>query len=351
VLFFVLQAAVGCEIFKQSNKIALVVTIIAGCHAITCVSIFFASFFKKASVARMSSVVLTLGFSVLSSFVGRGIFTSGVNWFLSFIPAISLGRCFYIALQWNHINNAFSTFVASFGLMIVMGIVFAVIGILLHSLINEPDSPLKLRFRGQQNIQAAAPNVDGMNDDVKNEMLTAMRSEDKLIRMIGLNKIYPSSRGGEGKYAVRDLGLSIGAGECLGLLGPNGAGKSTTISMLSGFLVPTSGDVLVNNRSILQSKDEIVKNLGVCPQFDVVWPELTVKDHLLFFARVKGTSRHFEMGRVQKIAEKLDLDGDPFNKASETLSGGMRRRLSIGISLLGDPKIWILDVISFLFDS
>jgi ABC-type multidrug transport system ATPase subunit len=82
---------------------------------------------------------------------------------------------------------------------------------------------------------------------------------------------------------------------------------------------------------------------GVCPQFDVVWDDLTVREHLLVFARLKGVEKAAEPAVIQQIAESVELDGDAFNQTASQLSGGMRRRLSIGISLIGRPKVWLLD--------
>eukprot|EP00475_Leptophrys_vorax_P019418 TRINITY_DN26527_c0_g1_i1.p1 TRINITY_DN26527_c0_g1~~TRINITY_DN26527_c0_g1_i1.p1 ORF type:complete len:841 (-),score=197.77 TRINITY_DN26527_c0_g1_i1:1482-3722(-) len=136
-VFFILQAIVGCDIFQRSNKAALIFALIGGCHAVACFSIFLSPFFKKASVARMTAAILTVGFSTLSSFVGKGAFSSGVAWFLSIFPIISLGRCFWIALQWNYISSASTMFLGSFCLMIGTGIVFLFLGILLHSMIHD----------------------------------------------------------------------------------------------------------------------------------------------------------------------------------------------------------------------
>jgi len=85
------------------------------------------------------------------------------------------------------------------------------------------------------------------------------------------------------------------------------------------------------------------RQLGVCPQFDCVWPDLTVRHTLEFYAAVKGVAGDRIRGAVQRSAEKVGLDGDSFSMAAGKLSGGQRRRLSIAISLLGDPDVIFLD--------
>ena len=88
---------------------------------------------------------------------------------------------------------------------------------------------------------------------------------------------------------------------------------------------------------------EVYTVLGICPQTDRVWDDLTVQQTLTFYARLKGVDRQHERALVQRIAEMVSLDGDAFGKRASTLSGGTRRRLSIAISLIGNPQVWLLD--------
>jgi ABC-type multidrug transport system ATPase subunit len=143
--------------------------------------------------------------------------------------------------------------------------------------------------------------------------------------------------------AVSELYLAVAANETLGLLGPNGAGKSTTLSVLSGVLSPTSGRCVVGGFDVSTELSSVYTHLGVCTQHDVVWPDLTVRQHLQFYARVKGVSSAYEGPLVQRIAEMVRLDGDPFWQPASALSGGMKRRLSLAVSLIGNPSIWVLD--------
>jgi ABC-type multidrug transport system ATPase subunit len=154
-----------------------------------------------------------------------------------------------------------------------------------------------------------------------------------------LRKQYP----GATKAAVVQLTLRMEYGEVFGLLGPNGAGKTTALSMMSGGLVPSAGTCHVAGYSVTTDVKKVNQVLGFCPQFDVVWDDMTVYQHLAFYSRLKGVPAAKLSVAVQQAAEKVQLDGDALHQTASTLSGGMRRRLSLGISLLADPPVVYLD--------
>ncbi|KAJ1444037.1 P-loop containing nucleoside triphosphate hydrolase protein, partial [Ochromonadaceae sp. CCMP2298] len=143
--------------------------------------------------------------------------------------------------------------------------------------------------------------------------------------------------------AVRDLSLALSLGECFGMLGPNGAGKSTTISILIGKLKASLGRQFVAGQDVGQNMAAVHRYIGVCPQFDVVWSDLTVAEHITFQARQRGVPTHMLSSKVQQAALAVGLDGDGFYTRAGDLSGGMRRRLSIAMSLVGDPPILFMD--------
>lgn len=143
-----------------------------------------------------------------------------------------------------------------------------------------------------------------------------------------------------GKVALDDLNLLIEKGQIYGLLGPNGAGKTTMISIVTGFLSKTSGNIFINGKN---TDDFPVKNkLALCPQFNIQWPNLTVWEHLTIFGMMRNLSGATLKNSVDKIIHDIDLE-DKKNIEASKLSGGMRRRLSIGISLMGDTEIIFLD--------
>ena len=124
-------------------------------------------------------------------------------------------------------------------------------------------------------------------------------------------------------------------------------GKSTTISILSGTLLATEGKQFVAGCDLKVDPNRIHKYVGICPQFDVVWHDLTVAEHLSFQARQRGVTQHRLTAEVQKAALAVGLDGDGFFTKAGLLSGGMRRRLSIAMSIVGDPPIVFMDGMLF----
>ena len=156
-----------------------------------------------------------------------------------------------------------------------------------------------------------------------------------------LRKVFP---GKLKKVAVQDLALIVAQGEVFGLLGPNGAGKSTTLNILTGFLTPNSGTAVVQGHDIRSDMNEIYGIMGVCPQDNLLWDRLTAKEHLSFYGRLKGLVGRELDAAVEAGLRSVNLwNGGVADKQVRTFSGGMKRRLSVAISLIGDPQVVYLD--------
>ena len=156
------------------------------------------------------------------------------------------------------------------------------------------------------------------------------------IQAKGLTKDYGAKR------AVDNLNLEIANGELFALLGINGAGKTTSIKMLSGLTQPTAGEALLLGDSMTHDSARAKAHNGISPQETAVARNLTVLENLAFMARVYGANAKTADKKANDIAAQLGLS-DVGKAKAKTLSGGMQRRLSIGMALISEPKILFLD--------
>jgi len=142
--------------------------------------------------------------------------------------------------------------------------------------------------------------------------------------------------------AVGGVGFSIEEGETFGLLGPNGAGKTTSISMVAGLLEPDAGEIVVAGTPISPSSVAGKEAIGLVPQDLAIYPDLTATENLTFFGRLYGMKGDELSTRVAEVLEVIGLT-DRKDDLTKEFSGGMKRRLNIGIGLLHRPKLLILD--------
>ncbi len=142
--------------------------------------------------------------------------------------------------------------------------------------------------------------------------------------------------------AVDDVSFEIAAGETYGLLGPNGAGKTTTISMVAGLLDPDAGAARVLGNRIGPEAVTVKGNIGLVPQELAIYPDLTGRENLVFFGRLQGMRKPDLGTRVDEVLEVIGLVDRAGDLAKE-YSGGMKRRLNIGIGLLHQPSLLVLD--------
>jgi len=161
-----------------------------------------------------------------------------------------------------------------------------------------------------------------------------------LIQAIG--KIYPAYSGNPSKVAVKTLTMGVQHGECFGMLGPNGAGKTTTINMLVGFTQPTHGTATIQGFDITREMDRIYTIMGVCPQHDILWENLTARQHMMFYGRLKNL-RGAELGEAVSYGLKQVNLLNVIDEKAGTFSGGMKRRLSVAVSMIGSPLCCYLD--------
>ena len=142
--------------------------------------------------------------------------------------------------------------------------------------------------------------------------------------------------------AVKGVSFSIEEGEIFSLLGPNGAGKTTTISMLSTLYTPTSGDATISGHSVTREPMAVRQVIGVVPQDLALYEDLTARENLIFWGQMYDLSGKALTSRVDEVLEQIGLT-DKANNRVKTYSGGMKRRVNIGVGLLHKPKLLFMD--------
>lgn len=158
----------------------------------------------------------------------------------------------------------------------------------------------------------------------------------KAVEVKNLTKKYKT------KTAVDNISFSVGEGELFALLGVNGAGKTTTIRMMTCLAVQTSGEVRICGHDCNAESDEVKKIIGISPQETSVAENLTVRENLEFIAEVFGFDRNKIKSQTEKMIQLFNM-GEVENARAKTLSGGWKRKLSIAMALISEPKVLFLD--------
>lgn len=158
----------------------------------------------------------------------------------------------------------------------------------------------------------------------------------KAVEVKNLTKKYKN------KTAVDSISFSVEKGELFALLGVNGAGKTTTIKILSCLSNPTSGEAYINNHSCISDSDSVKSETGISPQETSVAENLTVRENLEFIASVYGFDKNKIKSQTDKMIQLFNMR-EVENSRAKTLSGGWKRKLSIAMALISEPKVLFLD--------
>jgi len=210
----------------------------------------------------------------------------------------------------------------------------------------------KMKDPSQSIYMGGINNDDNEDKDVAAER-TKVRSDlsnQAPVKISGLRKVFKSysmkslvkCKATTEFEAVAGLDLGIDDSHLLALLGHNGAGKTTTINMMTGLLSPTAGVCYLYGKDISSDMDEIRDIIGYCPQHDILWSDLTTREHMEIICEIKAIPQN----QVQQLISQR-LDDVQLLSVSEhcvgTFSGGMKRRLSVSLAFIGDPKVVFLD--------
>ena len=157
-----------------------------------------------------------------------------------------------------------------------------------------------------------------------------------MIEVKNVTKKYPNIK------AVDNINFTIKDGEVVGFLGPNGAGKTTTMNMITGFIEPTEGQIIINGFDIVKKSKKAKKQIGYMPEGVPLYTELTAREFVNYMAELKDVKAKERKEAVEKAIEETGLK-DVQNKLIKNLSRGYKQRVSMAGALIGDPKILILD--------
>ncbi len=142
--------------------------------------------------------------------------------------------------------------------------------------------------------------------------------------------------------AVEDISFSIKKGEIIGLLGPNGAGKSTTMNMMTGFIEPTEGEIIIGGYDIVKKAQKAKEQIGYMPEGIPLYSDLTVKEFISYMADLKRVPKTEKKNRIQDVMNQTNLE-EVQNKLIKNLSRGYKQRVSLAGALVSNPKLLILD--------
>lgn len=199
-----------------------------------------------------------------------------------------------------------------------------------------PNSYRRVKINRPQDSEA----VDDVPVEEVTENLQQQIARNECVDIRNLQKSFVTTNGV--KKAVDGLNLTMYSGQITALLGHNGAGKTTLIAMLTGLVPADAGNAIIEGYNIMDDMEEIRKNLGVCPQHDILFPQLTVEEHLMMFSAFKGTPRSQQKHEVERMIQAVGLT-EKRKVYSRFLSGGQKRKLSVGIAFIGGSRVVFLD--------
>ncbi|CAM0910189.1 unnamed protein product [Alopecurus aequalis] len=381
LLFVIFGSVIGLNFFKVNDYSIQFVFFFSFINLQIVLSFLAAAFFSKVNTAQAIAYLYIFGSglmagSLIRNFIQGGKFPKHWITVLEIIPAFSLYRGLYELSQYairasetgnpgmrwsdlsdrtNGMRNVMIIIIVEWLVLLPFAYYFdhaAVVGhrssplsIIKRLLRKNPTSrKIAVTEAAVNNVHVEMEKLDIIKERETVDQVLQQRNSGYAVVCDDLKKVYYGKDGNPDKYAVRGLSLALPYGECLGILGPNGAGKSSFISMMIGFAKPTSGNAFVQDFSIHTDMENIYNSMGVCPQDDMLWEMLTGREHLQFYGRLKSLNGSALDLAVEESLRSVNLLlGGAADKQVGKYSGGMKRRLSVAISLIGDAKVVYMD--------
>jgi ABC-type multidrug transport system fused ATPase/permease subunit len=308
-------------------------------------ALLLSTFIKTSRLANLvgylSSIFLVLIIGSISQFLFPA--PQELPWVFYLIPHSGMLRAFYAFASICSIDNCvqgFGDVTFELGEAMLMMLLFAILYGFLGLLLNEPTIRNKVRGCLKKKIELGSSRdsrIDSteMVEEISESGIEYIKQVKELdpndpnyvLIAKDLRKQYPAKKD---KPALDQFYLSVERGTVFGLLGPNGAGKTTFLKILTGTEKSDTGEAYISGINVQDRSGDNIK-VGFCPQFDILWPVLTVIEHLVFFSYFKDVPSHEIKEKTKTLIEKVNLDED-CNKLARELSGGMKRRVSLAIA-------------------
>ncbi|UMM11669.1 hypothetical protein L5515_000839 [Caenorhabditis briggsae] len=349
------------KIFDYTDYTLLLFVLVLFLFASIAMSIFFSTLFTNANIATAATCVLWFVFFIPFQLLRTDRISSPTfNRIALLLPPTAMGHCFKLLESFNAMERASWSDLGemsnpdlgvSVELCMAMLLVDTALFLILAWYISAVApgeygvrQPLYFPFTLKYWAPGLYKNRVEFIDDEHFDVIPTSDSFDSeptnlnlTVHINSMSKVYEN-----GTKALDSLNLRLYEGQITGLLGHNGAGKTTTMSILCGLYAPSSGTAKIYQRDIRTDLRRVRDVLGICPQHNVLFSHLTVAEQLRLFAALKGVPDKELDIQVEEILASVSLT-EKANKLANTLSGGMKRRLCIGIAFIGGSRFVILD--------
>ncbi|CAO2188698.1 unnamed protein product [Urochloa humidicola] len=387
MMFFMISGSViGLDIFRLNSYTIQSLFYFICINLQIVLAFLLASFFSSVKTASVIGYIYVFGSSLLGEALLK-ILIEDANFprlclaTMELIPGFSLYRGIYElseyaaagrnlgkpGMRWADLNDPVNGMKDVLILMSIEWIILLLVAFLLDHrpawrpvflfgfLSTKHSSPSEKPNKFKRGLRRVHVDITKHDVSLERKVVKRLLKDMDMRNMIichNLKKVYPGKNGNPDKHAVRGLSLALRKGQCFGMLGPNGAGKTSFINMMIGLLKPTYGTAYIHGMDLRTDMNEIYANIGVCPQHDLLWETLTGREHLMFYGRMKNLTGAALTQAVEESLKSVNLFHSGFGDTSVSkYSGGMKRRLSVAIALIGNPKVVYMDEPSTGLDS
>ena len=396
----------GLNLFRETSFLLIILTIFIWGFAQIGLAYFFQSFLSNGRTTSIIGYMISLWLTIICACLNMALFVlpKEAPYILNILPSFAICRIFFYMASYCGYDSCIGDFVNvnnevryALGYMMLGAVIFTVLGVYLHEILPKQFGIRKTPFfciedeikscqrknlenKSEEDLNNKGKKLDENieENNIKNNLIEnennsilsnnplkdkEIQKEFKIVKDLidkgknelkkyplvcsGLTKIYSSNLKSKDpkkrkKKSLDNFTICLNDNEIFGLLGPNGAGKTTFFSILTGIYEPTNGNAFIRGHSIKTELERSYEFIGYCPQFDLLWEDLSVENTLYFYSRIKNKEKSKINYMVKKILEDVNLMKFK-NYLVRELSGGMKRRLSLGIALIGEPPIVFLD--------